>query len=102
MNYRTTFLITFILMLFLFSCEKEVSDYQSTALITGPDLAFCACCGGYFIELNDSTYHFDSLPSASDIDLSTATFPIEVKLDWVFERKCGDFQYILIERIERK
>lgn len=102
MKYRIIFLVSFILILFLFSCKKENADYQSAGVISGPDLAFCACCGGYFIELNDSTYHFDSLPSASEIDLTTAIFPIEVKLDWEYERKCGSIQYILIERIEQQ
>ena len=58
-----------ILLAVFFSCEKEEENYQSTAVITGPDVGYCICCGGYFIEIEDSTYHFDNLPDTSEIDL---------------------------------
>lgn len=83
------------------SCEKEES-YQSSGVITGPDMRFCACCGGYFIEIDDSTYNFDDLPSSSDIDLIEDTFPIEVNLNWTNDRICGDIQYIEITKIAKQ
>jgi len=93
--------LVLILMLtgIIISCEKAES-YKSTGIITGPDIRECICCGGYFIEIGDSTYNFDTLPSNSQIDLTTDTFPINVKLDWTSDRYCGGIQYIDISRIE--
>jgi hypothetical protein len=96
--------IIFVALLSLFtilSCKKE-EKYQSTALVTGPDLRECICCGGYFIEIKDSTYNFDTIPASSGIDLSDVTFPVAVKLDWQHDRKCGDIRYINITRIKRQ
>jgi hypothetical protein len=83
------------------SCEKE-ERYQSSGVITGPDMRFCACCGGYFIEIEDSNYNFETLPSSSGIDLLKDTFPINVNLDWTFERDCGGIQYIEITKIVKR
>lgn len=83
------------------ACQKN-NDYQSTGVITGPDMRECICCGGYFIEINDSTYNFDNLPNDSQIDLAQETFPLAVKLDWDYDRKCGGIQYITISRISKK
>jgi hypothetical protein len=102
MNFKSfCFAIVFISVI-SFSCSDDENSYQSTGLITGPDLAFCACCGGHFIEIADSIYRFDNLPGSSDIDLPNVTFPIFVNLDWRDERDCGGFRYIEITRIEIK
>lgn len=103
MNFKKIFFIVLLLTVIILSCEKEKDDnYQSTAVITGPDLRECICCGGYFIELDDSTYNFDTLPTSSQIDLATETFPLRVKLDWWYDKKCGDIQYIGISRIAKQ
>ena len=94
--------ITVLIAGVFFSCDKEKNNFESTAVITGPDIRDCICCGGYFIELNDSVYNFDTLPPSSQINLSEETFPITVNLDWLYDRKCGDIQYIEITRIEKK
>ena len=83
------------------SCEKEY-DYQSVGVITGPEVRDCICCGGFLIEIDDSTYNFDNLPSSSDIDLIEESFPIEVNLDWSNDRICGDIQYIEIKKIMKR
>lgn len=102
MKIEKMFYSVLLFFVLLGSCEKEENAYQSTAVITGPDLGQCICCGGYFIAIKDSTYNFDSLPIDSDIDLSSAIFPLSVKLDWLYERKCADNQYIEIVRIEEQ
>jgi len=84
------------------SCDKEENKFESTAVITGPDVRDCICCGGYFIELNDTVYNFDSLPTSSTINLTEETFPITVNLDWSYDRNCGNIQYIEITRIAKK
>lgn len=94
--------VVFILLILSFiSCKKDL-EYNDSGLITGPDPRDCICCGGFFIEIGDSTYNFDHLPYSSNIDLVTASFPIFVNLDWQYDRKCGDIQYILITRIRMK
>jgi hypothetical protein len=85
-----------------FSCKKDRANFQSTGTITGPDYRECACCGGWFIDIADTTYNFDNLPASSNIDLATATFPIMVKLDWSRGRNCGGIQYIDISGIEKE
>lgn len=73
------------LFITLICCKKESSqDYKSSGVITGPDYRACVCCGGYFIQIDTSMYEFNTLPSGSDINLLTETFPIAVKLDWQF------------------
>jgi len=39
------------------------------------------CCGGYFIEIEGTTYLADGLPFDS-LDITTATFPLPVYLSW--------------------
>jgi hypothetical protein len=64
-------------------CHKEhYTDYASSGIITGPDIRMCACCGGWFIQIDSTTYEFDALPDSSDINLEKETFPVYVKLDW--------------------
>jgi len=101
MNFKKIFSIILLLTVIILSCEKE-DDYQSTAVITGPDLRECICCGGYYIELGDSTYNFNTLPASAQIDLTTEDFPLPVKLDWTYDTKCGDIQYIEITKIAKQ
>ena len=98
--YITSALI--ILIITTISCSRDKADFQSIGIITGPDYRECTCCGGWFIDISDTTYNFDNLPASSNIDLSMATFPITVKLDWSLGRTCGDIQYIDIIRIVKE
>lgn len=100
MNFKIFCLAIVFLSVISFSCRDDENTFQSAGLITGPDYGYCACCGGYFIEITDSMYHFDNLPSSSGIDLSDSTFPISVNIDWKNDRNCGGFQYIEITSIE--
>ena len=63
-------------------CQKSKDDYKSKGIILGPDLRMCACCGGWYINIDTAKYEFDSLPKNTNIDLQKDTFPINVKLDW--------------------
>ncbi|HCY76323.1 MAG TPA: hypothetical protein DHV28_10410 [Ignavibacteriales bacterium] len=72
-----------ILLLICFSsCTEDENLFMSNGTITGIDIRECSCCGGYFIDINDSTYRFYTIPAGSDVQLQNPNFPIYVKLDW--------------------
>jgi hypothetical protein len=99
---KAKFWMALFLILFFCTCQKDETAYQSTGIILGPDLGYCICCGGYVIEIENETYHFDSLPNSSNFNLLELTFPVLVNLNWEKERKCNEFQYIEITKIEIK
>lgn len=95
-------LVTFIAITFIFgSCEvSQSTGFQSSGKITGPDYRMCACCGGYYIVIDTTTYEFDTLPQNANFSLKNATYPIYVKLDWKQDPSaCGN--YIDIVKIEK-
>lgn len=74
--------IIFITVLaFVISCNDDSEfPFQSTGKITGRDYRYCACCGGYFIKIEDVTYRFFELPAG--FDLENETFPVPVSVNW--------------------
>ncbi len=85
-----TYKILSVLIIFLFiftACnndDDQTTTYDSVGLITGVDIGTCACCGNWRIEIEDEPdiRQFVDLPSNSEIELSTASFPISVSLNW--------------------
>lgn len=71
-----------LLFIILISCTEDDNLFMSNGIITGIDIRECSCCGGYFIDINDSTYRFYTIPAGSDVQLENHNFPIYVKLDW--------------------
>lgn len=97
-------LIIGLIIIVFGSCQKGNSnDYQSIGKITGPDIRMCACCGGWYIQIDGVTYEFDSLPNNTNIDLQKGVFPIMVKLDWQLSNgiACPD-KRIIIQRIAKE
>jgi hypothetical protein len=74
-------IITGILFLAFSACKKDNTTYDN-GVVTGPDMGACACCGGYFIEINNTHYEFWTIPGDCNIDFKNATFPIAVKVEW--------------------
>ncbi|NQU54496.1 MAG: hypothetical protein HQ522_18385 [Bacteroidetes bacterium] len=71
------------------ACEKE-ELLPSEGKITGLDHRKCGCCGGWFIEIESSTYRFYESPIISELDLMNETFPVFVRLAWSKdETGCG-------------
>ncbi len=68
------------------ACKKSSSTtYMNTATIKGPNYTMPACGAAYLITIHgvtDSGAQFNTLPSGSGIDLTTATFPINIRLNW--------------------
>jgi hypothetical protein len=84
-------------------CHREYDDFRSHGTITGPDPRDCACCGGWYIEIDTTIYEFDALPENSAIDLQKETFPLKVKLDWqLSERLACPNKRIDIQRIAKE
>lgn len=80
---KSIIFIGVILLLAFSSCSEDGSEFMSNGTITGIDFRECVCCGGYFIDINDSTYRFFTIPANSEVQLENTVFPIYVKLDWV-------------------
>ena len=70
-----------VMLAFMMGCKKE-DKYMDSGTITGLDPRDCMCCGGWFIEINDTVRRFDQVPADCVIDFSTVTYPLKVKLDW--------------------
>ena len=97
MNFKKLSFFLILVTAFTF-CEKD--DYMSKGIILGPDYRMCACCGGWYIKIDTTTYEFESLPDNSNINLQADTFPINVKLDWkLSDRVACPNKYITITRI---
>jgi hypothetical protein len=94
-------LITGLIAGFAF-CDRE-NDHLSSGTILGPDIRMCACCGGWYIEIDTATYEFEALPVNSTIDLQKETFPLKVKLDWQFSARvaCPD-KFITVLKIVKE
>ncbi len=65
----------------LATCDKNDLGY-SDATITGSDMRECMCCGGWYIEIDGSTYRFNTLPPGSGVDLNTSKLPLKVMVKW--------------------
>lgn len=91
---------TVIIFLVLASCMKD-NDFGQRGTITDIDLRECLCCGGWFININDSTYRFYQLPDKNNIGLENAFFPVEVILTWKKDPNACLGDEIIILRIEK-
>lgn len=89
-----------ILCFMLVTCMKD-NDFGQRGTITGIDLRECLCCGGWFININDSTYRFFELSDQNNIDLKNASFPVEVILTWKKNPNSCLGDEIIITRIEK-
>jgi hypothetical protein len=94
---KKAFLLLIVAAMFL-SCNKNSRvDEYSTGIITGRDLSKCYCCWGWIIDINNSTYKFDKIPSGSSFDLTAITYPATVKIKWRNSqtRRCSEFIDVL-------
>ena len=80
---------------------------MNDAIITGPDLRACICCGGLMITLNGEANPYIGdfrLISNNGVDIGITErdkFPIYVKVDWK-EDTTNVCNNILITRIARR
>ena len=94
--------IQLIIILFLVigisSCKKNKTiTYSDSGTLTGFDPRLCACCGGVFLDSDDTNiYHIESLPGMSGEDFGKLTFPKRIKYNWSFDRDCNGTVYLKI------
>lgn len=81
---------------------KKSISIADQGIITGMDPRMCACCGGWWIILQNDTLRFDQLPAGSETMLENVKFPMAVKVKWSKKvpRCMGD--EILIHEIIRQ
>jgi len=97
--------ISTLLLLFLIafaSCSMENDLYSDSGTITGFDVRECACCGGYFIEIESITYRFYNLPDNSKLNLENPDFPIFVNLNWMKDPNACLGDEIIVLNIEER
>lgn len=96
-----TLIISITMTIMSCSDEDQHIAFKDPGTILGADLSLCACCGGWFIEINNEKYRFEQLPEDSNIDLNAETYPIQVNLDWATDPNACLPDEILIGRIEK-
>ncbi|MBK6936211.1 MAG: hypothetical protein IPH18_04485 [Chitinophagaceae bacterium] len=96
---RLPFLSAIFCVSFLLSCSKQ-NEYQASGTLTGPDLAFCGCCGGVVLTIDNQpgNYRVDSLPFLSQQQLYNLSFPRQIKFDFTIDRSCGGIEYLKMSR----
>lgn len=98
MKIKAFTLVFFTLL--IFSCEK--TEYKYTGIITGADMAMCACCGGYFIEIDGIKYRFEKNELPGDFTFDDKQIPLKVELNWELKNNsCKDFNRIIILNIRK-
>ncbi|MBI5323807.1 MAG: hypothetical protein HZB41_00750 [Ignavibacteriae bacterium] len=82
-------IITFLLLsffLYLSSCSDTTntnSNYtESNGVIIGYDYAECACCGGWFVDMNKDTLRIWNMPVEFNKILGEKELPVNMKLSW--------------------
>ncbi len=95
-----------VIILSAWGCSSNIINENQTQLVNaeimGLDNALCPCCGSWLIEIEgeDERLQFVSLPDDSEINLTTATFPLQVKLDYSKDEAHACPNYVLIDEIE--
>ena len=85
-----------VILSVLLSCEKRV-EFEQEGILTGPDMAYCACCGGIILEMGTNTqYRVDSLKGMSFQELVNLKFPVHIRYHAAVKNECGDFQHLVI------
>jgi len=80
---KALYLFSFLALLCIAACEDDTNPYESEGIITGFDPRLCPspCCGGFFIEIEGTSYLAGELPS-DNLDITSETLPLPVYLDW--------------------
>ena len=88
-------------MLALVACKRD-NNLLSEGIITRSDFRKCMCCGGWYIEIDHSTFRFYDLPENNNLDLQHETFPIYVEVSWEKDKNGCLGDEIIIRYIKKK
>lgn len=99
---KKTIFVGILLIIGILSCTEDENMFMSNGVITDIDFRECSCCGGFFIDINDSTYRFFTIPEGSNLSLENPVFPIYVKLDWAKADTLCLGDEIKVLRIEKR
>ena len=78
-------------------CDND-GYIESNGLILGSDDSYCACCGGWYIQISTDTMRIMDMPDNFDTALYNLDMPVEVVLSWKqMENGCGATTKGLIE-----
>jgi len=98
MKKTLSFLIV-VFALIVAGCEKN-EKYDSAGIIIAADMTECACCGGYFIKIDEIQYRFEKNELPSGYAFSDEQLPLNVELNWKLKTgSCAGFQWISISKI---
>ena len=78
---KNIFFIFIFLLILIVSCNED-DTLWSNGVITGEDMRMCACCGGWFINIDSSKYMFYDLPNNTSLKLDPVKYPLNVILQW--------------------
>lgn len=92
--------LPFCMILSLIACRKMENGDFDLATLTGQDLRLCACCGGWFIKIDTTTWRFDTAPAKSEVDLNTVTYPLDILLKWHKKEPACLGDEIIVEEIK--
>ena len=84
------------------ACSLSEDEFRSNGTITGFDLRECSCCGGYYIDIDEQTNRFYTIPDDSKLNLVNPVFPINVKLDWSNDPNACLGDEIIVLKIEER
>jgi hypothetical protein len=91
----------------LISCKKEPQT-EFNGRIIREDPTMCPCCGGYYIEIENASYRFYSLPLNSGIDLNDLSdstgriYPINVVVSFHKDDPQCMGDEIIIDKIRKR
>jgi hypothetical protein len=105
---KNLFLLLLLATAFV-ACKQEASlekNEWSDGVITDFDGSLCACCGGYFIEIEGKRYRAWEVPSNMQNFFNTADWapPLKVRLRWERAKTgCAEsFKVINVSEMELK
>ncbi len=102
MNLRFNVIIL-LLTIFCIACKDDDEGLKIDSdfgVVTSADFRLCACCGGWFIEIEDQLYRFYELPENS-ISISDEEFPLRVDVKWELDQDGCMGDEIIITSIEK-
>ena len=71
-----------VLLLFMTACLKKDVVPETDAAIIGYDMRLCACCGGWWFDIQGDTLRAMDLPVDFAAEIDQNAFPMPVKISW--------------------